>query len=49
MSDLRDIPTNLFTGLLGVGKTTSILDLIARKPGSDRWAILVNEFGELGI
>lgn len=49
MSDLRDIPTNLFTGLLGVGKTTSILDLIKRKPGSDRWAILVNEFGDVPI
>ncbi len=49
MTDLRNIPTNLFTGLLGVGKTTSILDAIARKPGKDRWAILVNEFGDVPI
>jgi G3E family GTPase len=49
MSHLQNIPTNLFTGLLGVGKTTSILDLIAHKPGADRWAVLVNEFGDVPI
>lgn len=43
------IPTNLFTGLLGVGKTTSILGLLARKSDQERWAILVNEFGDVAI
>lgn len=42
-------PTNLITGFLGVGKTTAILDLLARKPGNEKWAVLVNEFGEVGI
>lgn len=43
------IPTNLITGFLGVGKTTAVLDLLARKPGGSRWAVLVNEYGEVGI
>jgi len=43
------VPTNLITGFLGVGKTTAILDLLARRPGGERWAVLVNEFGQVGI
>lgn len=43
------IPTNLFTGFLGVGKTTAVLDLLARKPAGEKWAVLVNEYGEVGI
>jgi G3E family GTPase len=40
------IPVNLFTGFLGVGKTTAIADLLRRKPAEARWAVLQNEFGE---
>ena len=43
------IPTNIITGFLGVGKTTAILQLLKHKPSNERWAILVNEFGEVGI
>ena len=43
------VPTNVVTGALGVGKTTFIKELLARKPKEERWAILVNEFGEIGI
>lgn len=43
------IPTNVVTGFLGVGKTTAILDLLARKDAGERWAVLVNEYGEVGI
>jgi len=42
------IPTNVITGFLGVGKTTAILDLLARNP-HERWAVLVNEYGEVSI
>ncbi len=42
-------PVNLITGFLGVGKTTAILDLLARRPAGSRWAVLVNEFGQVGI
>lgn len=43
------IPTNVITGFLGVGKTSAILHLLANKPNTERWAVLVNEFGEIGI
>lgn len=46
---LANIPTNLITGFLGVGKTSAILNLLANKPETERWAVLVNEFGEIGI
>jgi G3E family GTPase len=42
-------PVNLITGFLGVGKTTAILDLLARRPAHAPWAVLVNEFGQVGI
>lgn len=41
--------TNLITGFLGSGKTTSILHLLANKDPNEKWAVLVNEFGEVGI
>ncbi|MCG9749422.1 GTP-binding protein [Vibrio brasiliensis] len=43
------IPTNIITGFLGTGKTTAILSLLQEKPDNERWAVLVNEFGEIGI
>ena len=43
------IPTNIITGFLGVGKTSAILHLLASKPADERWAVLVNEFGEIGV
>ncbi len=46
---LTSIPTNVITGFLGVGKSTAILQLLKQKPEQERWAILVNEFGEVGI
>lgn len=48
-SKLKQIPTNIITGFLGVGKTSSILHLLKHKPENERWAVLVNEFGEIGI
>ncbi|GAJ78509.1 LOW QUALITY PROTEIN: putative metal chaperone [Vibrio sp. JCM 18905] len=43
------VPTNILTGFLGVGKTTTILNLLKNKPENESWAVLVNEFGEIGI
>ncbi len=43
------VPTNIITGFLGVGKTSAILNLMANKPENERWAVLVNEFGEIGV
>lgn len=51
LSDTPDprIPTNLITGFLGVGKTTALLDLLRSRPSGSRWAVLVNEYGEVPI
>ncbi|OQK17962.1 hypothetical protein AU255_08910 [Methyloprofundus sedimenti] len=46
---ITNIPTNLVMGFLGVGKTTAILDLFKQKPKNENWAVLVNEFGKIGI
>ena len=44
------IPVHVITGALGVGKTTAIRDLLERvRPVGERWAVLVNEVGEIGI
>lgn len=47
------IPANIITGGLGSGKTTLISFLMENKSLSrykdERWAVLVNEFGSLGI
>lgn len=37
------------TGFLGSGKTTLINQLIATKPADERWALLINEFGRIGV
>ncbi len=46
---LSNVPTTLFTGFFGVGKTTAIRSLLSRKPENENWAILVNEFGEIAV
>jgi G3E family GTPase len=43
------IPTNLITGFLGVGKTTAVIDLLKHKTPTERWAVLVNEYGDVSI
>lgn len=42
-------PTTLVTGFLGAGKTTLINALLAHKPTHEKWAFLINEFGQIGI
>jgi len=48
-TQIRAVPSHIITGFLGVGKTTAILHLLKSKPSTERWAVLVNEFGEIGI
>ncbi|EAQ67279.1 cobalamin synthesis protein/P47K family protein [Marinomonas sp. MED121] len=43
------IKVNLITGFLGAGKTTLIKQLLTQIPEGERWAVLVNEFGEIGL
>jgi G3E family GTPase len=42
------IPVNLLTGFLGAGKTTLLQRLLAH-PALSRAAVLINEFGEIGL
>lgn len=43
------IPAYLLTGLLGSGKTTVLRTLLAQAPPGSRPAVLVNDFGTVGI
>jgi G3E family GTPase len=48
MADDKRLKINLLTGFLGSGKTT-ILNALLRNPRMPRTAVIVNEFGEIGI
>ena len=48
MSELTKIPVTIITGFLGSGKTTLISHLM-KNPQGKKLAIIVNEFGTLGI
>ena len=45
----KKIPVNIIAGSLGAGKTTTINHLLTQRPKDERWAILVNEYGLVGI
>ena len=43
------VPTHVITGFLGAGKTTLLKAILAQKPADEVWAVLVNEFGQIGL
>ncbi|WP_298148018.1 GTP-binding protein [uncultured Acinetobacter sp.] len=43
------VPTHVISGFLGAGKTTLLKALLAQKPAEETWAVLMNEFGQIGI
>ena len=45
---LEKIPVTVITGFLGAGKTTLIRHLM-QNPGGKRLAVVVNEFGDVGV
>lgn len=47
-TSLAPIPVTVLTGYLGAGKTT-LLNRILSEPHGKRYAVIVNEFGEIGI
>ena len=47
-ASLEKIPVTVLTGYLGAGKTT-LLNRILTEPHGKRYAVIVNEFGEIGI
>jgi cobalamin biosynthesis protein CobW len=48
MTDLTKVPVTVITGFLGSGKTTLIRHLM-QNPQGKRLAVLVNEFGTVGV
>ncbi|MGE1174132.1 GTP-binding protein [Pseudomonas sp. BW7P1] len=46
---LQNIPTHVIAGPLGAGKTSLIRQLMTQRPADERWAVLINEFGQIGI
>lgn len=46
---IQQVPTHLIAGPLGAGKTTVLRHLMLQRPADESWAVLVNEFGEVGI
>jgi len=48
MSTNKKLPITIITGFLGSGKTT-LLHNILKNPGGRRIAVIVNEFGEVGV
>ncbi len=43
------IPTTVITGFLGAGKTTLVRHMLAHAPKGKRIALIINEFGDLGV
>lgn len=48
MTDLAKLPVTVITGFLGSGKTTLVRHLM-QNPGGRRLAVVVNEFGDVGV
>ena len=48
MSHYEKLPVTVVTGFLGSGKTTLIRHLM-QNPGGKRLAVVVNEFGDVGV
>ena len=46
---LSNIPTHLIAGPLGAGKTSLIRHLLSQRPPDEHWAVLINEFGQIGL
>ena len=46
---LKKTKVHLISGFLGTGKTTALKSLMVQKNPDEKWVIIVNEFGEIGI
>src|SRR3546814_2922205 len=48
MAKAEPVPVSVITGFLGSGKTT-LLSHLLRRPDMGRTAVIINEFGEVGL
>jgi G3E family GTPase len=39
----------MITGFAGAGKTSAILSLLTQRPPAERWAVLLNDFGDVSL
>ena len=46
---IKAVPTHIISGFLGAGKTTLLKYLLTQKPEHEVWAVLMNEFGQIGV
>lgn len=46
---IKAVKTHIISGFLGAGKTTLLQHLLMQKPEHERWAVLMNEFGQIGV
>ena len=49
ISPMQAVPTHIISGFLGAGKTTLLKHLLSQKPENEVWAVLMNEFGQIGV
>lgn len=49
MQTLSPVPTHIISGFLGAGKTTLLQHILTQKPKEETWAVLMNEFGQIGV
>lgn len=49
ISPIQRIPTHIISGFLGAGKTTLLKSLLTQKPENEVWAVVMNEFGQIGV
>lgn len=45
----QKVKVHLLAGFLGTGKTTALRHILSQKTASEKWIVIVNEFGEIGI
>lgn len=46
---IQAVPVHIISGFLGAGKTTLLNHLLQQKPAGETWAVLMNEFGKIGV
>lgn len=49
LSASQQVETHIIAGFLGAGKTTLLQSLMRQKPEHEVWAVLMNEFGQIGV